>query len=58
MITFRLCCSKDPTIVNTSIAAVRQLVTAVYDRVIEEDAQHIPASGKKYLLIKLVNRVR
>ncbi|CAF4989192.1 unnamed protein product [Rotaria sp. Silwood1] len=52
VITFRLCFSKDPTIVNTSIAAVRQLVTAVYDRVIEEDAQNPTSSGKKYLLYK------
>ncbi|CAF3359352.1 unnamed protein product [Rotaria socialis] len=43
VITFRLCFSKDLTIVNTSIAAVRQLVTAVYDRVIEEDVQAAPA---------------
>ncbi|CAF1163302.1 unnamed protein product [Didymodactylos carnosus] len=39
VITFRLCFSKDPTIVNTATAAVRQLVTAVYDRVIEEDSR-------------------
>ncbi|CAF0783766.1 unnamed protein product [Adineta steineri] len=46
VITFRLCFSKDPTIVNTSTAAVRQLVTAVYDRVIEEDTQNIPAGDQ------------
>ncbi|CAF1052217.1 unnamed protein product [Rotaria sp. Silwood1] len=46
VITFRLCFSKDPTIVNTSIAAVRQLVTAVYDRVIEEDAQNPTSSDQ------------
>ncbi|CAF1400492.1 unnamed protein product, partial [Adineta ricciae] len=47
VITFRLCFSKDPTIVNTSTAAVRQLVTAVYDRVKEEDAQHA-SSGDQF----------
>ncbi|CAF4441783.1 unnamed protein product, partial [Didymodactylos carnosus] len=39
VITFRLCLSKDPTIVNTATAAVRQLITTVYDRVKEEDLQ-------------------
>ncbi|CAF4212457.1 unnamed protein product, partial [Didymodactylos carnosus] len=47
VITFRLCLSKDPTIVNTATAAVRQLITAVYDRVIEEDSQvyEIPSTA-------------